>query len=261
MQARHSVRPGGVLLSLHAVGLGAALQARLYLLSTVSALALSGAASAADLPVKAPPPVVAAVTSWAGPYVGAHGGIGWLRASQTVSEGVFTCAAFDGATCDLDATGAVFGGQLGYNWQQREWVFGLEVDGSWSGLKENVSYAPAFPHIKNDKIDWLASARARLGWAMGDTLFYATGGVAFANFNAGWSQIGGPARLQVDTTTTGWVAGGGIEKMFGRHWSARAEFLHYGFGKKSVNSTIGGTYTTAFRHDVSVVRLGVNFRP
>ena len=237
------------------------MKSRLFLLSTVSALALAGNAFAADLPVKAPPQVVAAVTSWTGPYIGAHGGIGWLRAKQTVSDGVFACG-LEGATCDVNTTGAVFGGQLGYNWQQREWVFGLEVDGSWTGLKETKSFAPAFPHIKNEKIDWLASARARLGWAMGDTLFYATGGVAFANFNAGWTQIGGGARFQLDTTTVGWVAGGGIERIFTRHWSARAEFLHYGLGKKTATGvTPAGTYTTAFRHDVSVVRLGINFRP
>jgi outer membrane immunogenic protein len=65
---------------------GRVLKARLYLLSTVSALALSGAASAADLPVKAPRPapvIATPVISWAGPYIGAHGGIGWMRASQT----------------------------------------------------------------------------------------------------------------------------------------------------------------------------------
>jgi opacity protein-like surface antigen len=47
----------------------------------------------------------------------------------------------------------------------------------------------------------------------------------------------------------------------GRNWSARVEFLYYGFGKDSHASTIGGTYTTAFRHNVSAVRLGLNFRP
>jgi outer membrane immunogenic protein len=243
---------------------GRVLKARLYLLSTVSALALSGAASAADLPVKAPRPapvIATPVISWAGPYIGAHGGIGWMRASQTVSEGIFSCAAFDGATCTIRDTGAVAGGQIGYNWQQRDWVFGVEADGSWAGLKKTVSFQPAFPHIKNEKIDWLASVRGRLGWAFGDTLFYATGGVAFAHFDAGWAQVGGPARLQVDSTRVGWVAGGGVERIFTRHWSARAEFLHYGLGKKTVSSTIGGTYTTAFRHDVSVVRLGINFRP
>src|SRR5258705_13303040 len=57
---------------------------RRYLLSTVSALAVSGAASAADLPLKAPPPA-AAVVSWTGFYLGAHGGVAWLDASQTVT--------------------------------------------------------------------------------------------------------------------------------------------------------------------------------
>jgi outer membrane immunogenic protein len=239
--------------------MGAHLKARLYLLSTVSALALSGMAFAADMPVKAPPPP--AVVSWTGFYVGGHGGIGWLRASETISNNIFVCAPVAGATCDIHKTGAVFGGQVGYNWQNREWVFGIEADGSWTGLKKTVSYAPAAPHISNDKVDWLASVRGRVGWAMGETLFYATGGVAFANFNAGWSQIGGAARAQFDKTTVGWVAGGGIERMFSRHWSARAEFLHYGLGKSSFGSTVGGTYTTTFRHDVSVVRLGINFRP
>ena len=97
---------------------------------------------------------------------------------------------------------------------------------------------------------------------MATALVYATGGVAFAGFEAGWASVGGPAQLQVDKSTVGWVAGGGIERMFTRNWSARAEFLHYGLGKKTVASTTGAnTYTTAFRHDVSVVRLGISYRP
>src|SRR5215218_8633032 len=112
------------------------LQVRFYLLSTVSALALSGVASAADLPVKAPPPAPV-VLSWTGPYVGAHGGIAWLRASQTITGGtpIATCATAGRPECDLDASGGVFGGQIGYNWQMREWVFGIEADASWTSLK------------------------------------------------------------------------------------------------------------------------------
>lgn len=242
---------------------GRVLHVKNYLLSTVSALALSGAASAADLPVKAPPPAPAVVLSWAGPHVGVHGGVGWLHASQTLTGGtpLSTCAIGGRPKCDVNATGGVFGGQVGYNWQQRELVFGVEVDASWTSLKKSVSFAPVTAHNINEKVSWLSSARGRLGWAMGDTLFYATGGVAFVNFDSGWSRTGGAARGQFDKTTTGWVAGGGIERMFSRNWSARAEFLHYGLGTKSLTSTVGGTYTTAFRHDVSVVRLGVNFRP
>jgi outer membrane immunogenic protein len=227
------------------------LKARYVLLSTVSALALSGPASAQGI--------------WSGFYIGGHGGIGWLHHEQTITGPIgATCINATPATCDLKTTGAVLGGQIGYNWQQAQWVFGLEGDASWTSLKKSESFTPFanFSHIINDRIDWLASVRGRLGWANGDILFYATGGVAFANFNAGWFRIGGPARAQFDETTVGWVAGGGIEKMFNRNWSARAEFLHYGLGKTSRNSSLGAaTYTTAFRHDVSVVRLGISYRP
>jgi outer membrane immunogenic protein len=234
---------------------------RLYLLSTVSALALSGTASAADMPVKAPalPPAV----SWTGFYLGAHGGVAWLDASQTVTgDPLGTCSTVPGTRCTVHATGAIFGGQIGYNWQSQNWVFGIEADASGTSLKKTQNVSPqSLSHDINEKVDWLASVRGRLGWAIGDTLFYGTGGVAFGHFDAGWLRIGGLARAQFDNTATGWVAGGGIEKIFSRNWSARVEFLHYGFGKDSFGSTIGGTYTTAFRHDVSVVRLGLNFRP
>jgi outer membrane immunogenic protein len=241
--------------------LGSIVKARLYLLSTVSALALAGNAFAADMPVKAPPPAPAAIFSWTGFYVGGHGGFGWLRHSQAITgTGLVTCHSPSPlGTCKFDDTGAVAGGQIGYNLQAApNFLIGVEADGSWTGFKKTQTFGV---HVQNDKIDWLASVRGRAGFVAGETLFYATGGVGFANFDAGWRRSNGAARAQFDKTITGWVAGGGIERMFSRNWSARAEFLHYGFGTKSLTSTTGGTYTTAFRHDVSVVRLGINFRP
>ena len=54
-----------------------------FLLATVGLLALLGMAapaSAADLPVKAPPPpVVAPVYNWTGFYIGANGGWGQVE--------------------------------------------------------------------------------------------------------------------------------------------------------------------------------------
>jgi opacity protein-like surface antigen len=51
---------------------------RQLFLAGASLIALSGSTLAADLPVrKAPPPAVMA--SWAGFYLGAHGGYGWKR--------------------------------------------------------------------------------------------------------------------------------------------------------------------------------------
>lgn len=262
---RHSAAAEPVLLFGFVGEWGRILKARHYLLSTVSALALSGVASAADLPVKAPPPAVVVAPSWNGFYIGGHGGFGWLRHEQTITgNGLFTCNfPTPLGTCKFNDTGAFAGGQIGYNWQTApNFLIGVEADGSWTGIKKSQTFQTGgVSHIQNDKIDWLASVRGRAGFLAGETLFYATGGVAFANFNAGWFRIGGAARGQFNATVTGWVAGGGIERAFSRNWSVRAEFLHYGLGTKSLTGTTGGTYTTAFRHDVSVVRLGINFRP
>ena len=108
-------------------GLGMGLKARCVLLSTVSALALSSPASAQDI--------------WTGFYVGGHGGIGWVRNEQTITSnvGIFTCSAVvSRANCEIRDTGAVFGGQAGYNWQLQQWVFGVEADGSWTCYEEDV---------------------------------------------------------------------------------------------------------------------------
>ena len=241
------------------------MKARLYLLSTVSALALAGNAFAADMPVKAPIVAPAAVFSWTGFYVGGHGGVAWLDHSQTITTQSTSCTeAFGTPTkCSVDASGAVFGGQVGFNWQVNQLVFGIEADASWTNLKKTAVYTTfGFPFTLNDKVEWLSSVRGRLGFAIGQTLVYGTGGVAFANFDAGWQRNTAGGRNQLDKTVTGWVAGGGIEHAFTRNWSARAEFLHYGLGKSTnSNNYFGQTYSTVFRHDVSVVRLGINFRP
>src|SRR5262245_37752057 len=87
---------------------------RLTGLSTAIVLASTCVASAADLPVKykAPPP---ALWSWSGLYGGVNAGYSFGRDS-------FSQELIDqGLTQQLPGrvlpTGAIFGGQLGYNWQ------------------------------------------------------------------------------------------------------------------------------------------------
>ena len=57
---------------------------RCLLLCSVSLIALSGSALAADLPVVKVAPALAA--SWAGFYLGVHGGYGWGRDDFSQSE-------------------------------------------------------------------------------------------------------------------------------------------------------------------------------
>jgi outer membrane immunogenic protein len=108
---------------------------------TVLSVAAPQIVFAADLPVKAPPPV-APVVSWSGFYIG--GGVG-LRSNVAdgsmvfgTNNGVplgnflgFGCAT-PGPGCageSLNSTGARVSGYLGYNWQfAASWLAGVEGD-------------------------------------------------------------------------------------------------------------------------------------
>ena len=99
-------------------------------------------------------------------------------------------------------------------------------------------------------------------------MIYVTGGGAWASvdFNAG-----GPANafaFSSTSTRSGWTVGAGYEWLINPNWSVRGEYLYYGFTGTSSATVIGngvappGTFTTHTlgNFDVSVVRLGVNYK-
>src|SRR5215831_13025927 len=133
-----------------------------FLIATSAGFAAAAApgAQAADMPLKAPS-LVAPVSSWAGWYIGAHFGANWQQSDRS-NFGY-------GAPERTNATGFIGGGQLGYNWQHGNFVFGLEGDGSGlSGRGRNdVTYAATTGSIR-----WLSTVRARFGLAVGDTMVY-----------------------------------------------------------------------------------------
>src|ERR1019366_5274470 len=59
-------------------------------LAAVAVLGFTSVASAADMPVKAPAPIVAPLYNWTGPYIGIAGGYGWGHSNQT-DPGIPTC--------------------------------------------------------------------------------------------------------------------------------------------------------------------------
>jgi len=89
----------------------------------------SGAASAADLPVKAPPPVLA--YSWTGCYVGGHAGGLWARKEWTLE-------APDPITPlgSHNANSWLGGAQAGCDYQfAGRWVIGVQGDYAWTNAK------------------------------------------------------------------------------------------------------------------------------
>jgi outer membrane immunogenic protein len=207
-------------------------------------------ANAADMPVKAPPAQPPSTYSWTGFYIGGHVG-GGSASSSANWDPLPSGAVFDATPVafQLHGSGFLGGAQAGYNWQFAPmWVTGIEAD--WSGTRMNDSASqtvssfagvPAPPSrvdMSRD-VEWLASARGRLGYLVAPTLLiYGTGGFAYGQVDYhGFFQNNTPTPwlpADLNKTESGYVVGGGVEWAVTRNWLLRAEYLYYNLEGESV---------------------------
>ena len=215
-------------------------------------------AFAADLPRKAPPPpvVVAPVFSWTGFYIGAHVGGAKVERCLNVFE-------LDAEAC-VDRTGWLGGGQIGYNWQAGQIVFGVEFSGSLSDLGGGVN-AGALPNLPGFWFESdgksLLMLTGRLGWAADRALFYVTGGAASVRANVNLVYAPGPYFSEVSLTRTGWTFGVGAEYAFTPNWSFAAQYNWIDLGDRDVNFAFGpGTLAANVDQTFHVFTLRMNYR-
>ncbi|MGB3643088.1 MAG: outer membrane protein [Mesorhizobium sp.] len=190
-----------------------------YLLGASAAVALALGASpafAADVIVaqEYAPVAPAAVYDWSGPYLGVQLGYGAGEASSDIG----------GPRLVLDADGFVAGGYAGWNFQNGNFVYGLETDFNYSDVKGNVD---AFLGPAEYGFDWYGSTRARVGLAVDRFLPFATAGVAYTK---AYGKDGG---IKEADTYVGWTAGAGLEYAFTDNLIGRAEYRYHDFGSKN----------------------------
>jgi len=216
------------------------------LASSVGVALIPVAAQAADMaPVyKSPPPPPLPVTNWAGFYIGAHGGGMWQQGSSNTYEG-------DWETTRHKTTG-IAGGQIGFNWQNGTGVYGIEVDGSWTGGNKADDGHHGYAGGANS-IRWLSTARARMGLAVGNSMAYVTGGVAFGGVS---NQFRGKSESK---SRVGWVIGGGVEQMFTRNWTFAIEALFVDLGKSTADN-FGNNKGTKFSNQAVIGRAKLNYK-
>ena len=226
-----------------------------FLLATAGGVAAASGAQAADLPVKAPQLKSSPAASWEGFHLGVNAGIAWQRATAEYAAGgnfiVGRRASFIG------------GGQIGYNWQSGNYVYGLEAD--ISGL----SKGPTVPGTKGNaleaNINWLSTLRGRAGWLVSsDTLVYATGGLAVGGVKNTFAPDGllssqsSITKKSVSKTAVGWTVGGGLENKLSQNWTIGFEGLYVDLGKTtgtgSVSSKVG-----KFSNTAAIGRLKLNY--
>jgi outer membrane immunogenic protein len=192
------------------------------LLLTSAVALLSGAALAADIPEYVPPPPPPppppVVYDWTGFYIGAQGGWAWGESAIDITlDGLGFMVP---PTSEFDIEGVFAGGQLGYDMQVGSWVFGLVGDGVWTDIEgfQEQSGDDGF----ETQLNWVASLRGRVGFALDRFLPYITGGFAFGEMDSTVGDTDGAGNFDPIATggagiatgseiATGWTAGGGIE--------------------------------------------------
>jgi outer membrane immunogenic protein len=267
-------------------------------LAIVAATSIASAADMAPRYTKAPPAMVE-VWNWTGFYIGGNAGYSWGRGNSDVSYFntltgvpiVPPAGSILGAGYDMN--GAIAGGQIGYNWQSSNWVFGLEADAQWSDEKGRGVFScaatliggPCLPGLTflpagvtgtslavDSHLEWFGTVRGRVGiLATPRVLFYGTGGLAYGSIKTTGALAGvTPAGIAVASVASnsdvrlGWTVGAGVEGKITNNWSAKLEYLYMDFDSfragtftLAPGSLISANVDTRF-HD-HVLRVGLNY--
>jgi len=230
------------------------------------AAGLATSVVAADLPARAytkAPAYIAAVYDWSGFYLGANGGWGTSRKCWDANTGVGgTFLATEGCH---DAGGGVAGGQIGYRWQSGAFVFGVEGQGDWAGLRgSNISLLTPGTSDRS-KINAFGLVTGEVGYAWNNALLYVKGGAAITSDKyTGLSTATGATLDSAKENRWGGAAGVGVEYGFMPNWSAALEYDHMFMGTHTEDfrsaATNAITREDRIRQDVDAVTARINYR-
>ena len=217
---------------------------------------LTGAASsafAADLPVKAPPPLLPLpVYNWTGFYIGGNLGGAWSSATLTDNP--------TGASISGSNSGFIGGGQIGYNWQvSPQFVLGVEwmFDGTNLHKTSNTVNILGNDFQATANTDWITTIAGRFGYAMNNWLFYAKGGGGWAQNSATVTNVTQGLSVGNTNTNAGWLVGGGIEYGLTPNWTMKAEYDYLGLNNWNIDV---GAERFSVKRQINMFTVGLNYK-
>jgi outer membrane immunogenic protein len=235
------------------------------LFTTVSlgVLGLMSPALGADLPYMKAAPVASPVYDWSGVYVGVFGGGG--MGNHNYNNG--PPPGFANYLINYDSTGAVAGGEIGWNAQSGNVVFGVEGNGFWSGIKGSdltQFNAGALPinAIDASNLRWGVSLVARGGVAIDRILLFVDGGWAFGNILHTSTTPGFPID-QYTNKQSGLAAGGGMAFAFTNNLIGKIDYRYYNFGRYDRPGnpfTPNGQLPYTVDSSYSVITVGLDYK-
>jgi outer membrane immunogenic protein len=267
-----------------------------FLLGAALTVGVIGTGFAADLavnevPVAATPPV-AVPYSWTGIYTGLNLGYAWGNTHNKVyplpSPASFGAAPF---TVDESPEGVLGGIQLGYNYQWRRFVAGLETDFQGSDIDDTGRLSPLMRNPTTPVVGWNSEARTELDYfgtlrgrvgftAIPELLLYVTGGFAYGRVeNASFTTFTPAAPFMYTGVARelepGWTVGAGVEygldslsiRKYGlSRWSIKLEYLYVSLDSPDYTANpLVSNPPFALRHTLddfamSIARVGINYR-
>jgi outer membrane immunogenic protein len=233
--------------------------------------------------------------NWTGFYIGGHIGGAWFNGNgHDHFDGDHNCiwgqwglVCFDDNGFGRNNSSFIAGGQIGYNYQVGQYVWGVEGQISaithhndddacgfftWGAVHDSLFRC-------RNRGDWVATLAARLGVAVGATgnwLLYIKGGAAFADGRFGarlrddcpWAFCTNNFDFNNDNNTrTGWMIGAGVEYGAWGNWSWKLEYNFMDFGHRDIHFDNVVTscvchliHDVDFDRNVNVVKFGLNYR-
>lgn len=218
--------------------------------AALGVFAFKGIAVAADLPVKARPQPA---YDWSGFYLGGHVGYGGAamgaNSNPLPSQGVFLPST---------ATGIIGGYQGGYNWQlANRWVLGVELDATFIGPPDTAKAGnPAY----HSSFDYIATARGRVGYAIGTWLPYAAAGLAFGETKVTTLDASGTTLATERQSHIGWTVGAGVETAISGNWTAKLEYNYIDLMSRTYGLGAYGLPDVTVDPKIHMVKLGLNYQ-
>lgn len=220
-------------------------------------------------------PVAFGAFSWTSWYVGGFAGVGWSN-QATTSE---ACGAappfvgcFGGGPVSYPMSSNAIGGvTAGYNYQLpgSAIVFGLETEFGALHLTGSASFAGVGPGgfapslVASTTIgNWYNATTARIGWAWENVLFYGKGGFAISTIESTIDDTRGALTGTAKKDIFGYAWGAGLEYVFARTWSVKAEYLWLGLNHSvgvCAAARVGTLCSNTNTEAVQTFKVGLNY--
>lgn len=235
----------------------------LVLLAALAAVSTSVAA--ADLPLKARPVPYLNQYDWNGAYLGGHLGYALGHSHWSAGPGMAGTLSLTQPIDIFTEGGSFFAGvQAGYDKMfANRLVVGVVADASfpsWPNLDGiSIGGAKTFmsttgPDTYSHRVLASGTLRSRIGYAPGNWLFYATGGLAWSYDRLSLASADETPEL----FRLGWAAGLGAEVAIGNNWTSSLEYLYTRYHSDSVAFPSAGLQV-ASNAELHAIRAGLNY--